>query len=155
MTSAAVLSLEEFRDAQRRTEVRQRLHDRFEHWLQQLENQVKEPNPTLEELTQAVLALRQELTQAVTEGLVEQAPRTALEPRTVVCPQCGQVLSARGPQERTVETLVGAIRLRRPYVYGEPCPCGSTPLDAGLGLTKRRQQPDVQKAAIPLTREVP
>ena len=155
MTSAAVLSLEEFRDAQRRTEVRQRLHDRFEHWLQQLENQVKEPNPTLEELTQAVLALRQELTQAVTEGLVEQAHRTALEPRTVVCPQGGQVLSARGPQERTVETLGGAIRLRRPYFYCEPCPCGSTPLDAGLGLTKRRKQPDVQKAAIQLTREVP
>lgn len=155
MTSAAVLSLEEFRDAQRRTEVRQRLHDRFKHWLQQLENQVKEPNPTLEELTQAVLALRQELTQAVTEGLVEQAHRTALEQRTVVCPQCGQVLSARGPQERTVETLVGAIRLRRPYFYCEPCQCGSTPLDAVLGLTKRRKQPDVQKAAIQLTREVP
>jgi hypothetical protein len=155
MTSAAVLSLEEFRDAQRRTEVRQRLHDRFEHWLQQLESQVKEPNPTLEELTQAVLALRQELTPAVTEGLVEQAHRTALEQRTVVCPQCGQVLSARGPQERTVETLVGAIRLRRPYFYCEPCQCGSTPLDAVLGLTKRRKQPDVQKAAVQLTREVP
>ena len=155
MTSAAVLSLEEFRDAQRRTEVRQRLHDRFEHWLQQLEKQVNEPNPTLEELTQAVLALRQELTQAVTEGLVEQTHRTALEQRTVACPQCGQVLSARGPQERTVETLVGAIRLRRPYFYCEPCQCGSTPLDAVLGLTKRRKQPDVQKAAIQLTREVP
>jgi DNA repair exonuclease SbcCD ATPase subunit len=97
MTSAAVLSLEEFRDAQRRTEVRQRLHDRFEHWLQPLEKQVNEPNPTLEELTQAVLALRQELTQAVTEGLVEHTHRTALEQRTVACPQCGQVLSARGP----------------------------------------------------------
>jgi hypothetical protein len=91
----------------------------------------------------------------VTEGLVEQAHRTALEQRTVVCPQCGQVLSARGPQERTVETLVGAIRLRRPYFYCEPCQCGSTPLDAVLGLTKRRKQPDVQKAAIQLTREVP
>ena len=32
MASAAVLSREEFRDAQRRTEVRQRLHDRFDRW---------------------------------------------------------------------------------------------------------------------------
>ncbi|MGH8058847.1 MAG: hypothetical protein ACREOH_16675, partial [Candidatus Entotheonellia bacterium] len=111
MAYAAVLSLEEFRDAQRRTEVRQRLHERFDGWLQRVENQVKEPTPTLEELTEAVLALRQELTQAVTEGLVEQAHRAALEQRTTVCPQCGRTLSARSPQERTVETLVGAIRL--------------------------------------------
>ena len=37
MASAAILSLEECRDAQRRTAVRQRLHDRFDAWLNQLE----------------------------------------------------------------------------------------------------------------------
>jgi len=155
MAYAAVLSLEEYRDAQRRTEVRQRLHDRFDRWLQRMEDQVKEPKPTLQELTEAVFALRQELTQAVTEGLVEQAHRAALEQRTAACPQCGQTLSARGPQERTVETLVGAVRLRRPYFYCEPCQRGSAPLDATLGLTARRKQPDVQKAAVKLTKEVP
>ena len=116
---------------------------------------MKDRTPTLEELTQAVFALRQELTQAVTEGLVEQAHRAALEQRTAVCPQCGQTLSARGPQERTVETLVGAIRLRRPYFYCAHCQLGSTPLDAALELTARRKQPDVQKAAVKLTKEVP
>lgn len=155
MAYAAILSLEEFRDAQRRTEVRQRLHDRFDHWLQRVEDHVKEPQPTLEGLTEAVFALRQELTQAVTEGLVEQVHRTALEQRTAVCPQCGQALSARGSQERTVETLVGAIRLRRPYFYCEPCQLGTTPLDEALQLMERRKQPDVQKAAVRLTKEVP
>jgi hypothetical protein len=109
----------------------------------------------LEELTQAGLALRQELTQAVTEGLVEQAHRAVVEQRTALCSQCGQVLSARGPQERTVETLVGAIRLRRPYFYCERCQLGTTPLDEALQLTERRKQPDVQKAAVKLTKEVP
>jgi hypothetical protein len=33
MAAAAILSLEEFRDTQRRTEVRQRLHGRFDAWL--------------------------------------------------------------------------------------------------------------------------
>jgi hypothetical protein len=155
MAYAAILLLEEFRDAQRRTEARQRLHDRFDRWLQRVEDQVKEPQPTLEELTQAVFALRQELTQAVTEGLLEQAHRAGLEQRTAVCPQCGQVLSARGPQERTVETLVGAIRLRRPYFYCERCQHGTAPLDEVLRLTERRKQPDVQQAAVKLTREVP
>jgi hypothetical protein len=86
---------------------------------------------------------------------VEQTYRAAMEQRTVACPQCGQMLSARGPQERTVETLVGAIRLRRPYFYCERCQLGTTPLDEALHVTERRKQPDVQKAAVQLTKEVP
>jgi hypothetical protein len=155
MASAAILSLDEFRDTQRRVEIRQHLHDRFDHWLNRLEERVKEPQPTLEQLTQAVFALRQELTQWVTEGLVEQTHRALLEQRTAACPQCGQTLSARGPGERTVETLVGAIRLQRPYFDCERCQLGSSPLDAALGVTDRRKQPDVQKAAVQLTKEIP
>jgi Uncharacterised protein family (UPF0236) len=155
MASAAILSLDEFRDRQRHAAIRQQLHDHLDQWLDRLEDYVTKPTPTLQELTEAVFALRQELTQAVTEGLVEQAHRAALEQRTAVCPQCGQTLSARGPQERTVETLVGVIRLRRPYFYCARCQLGSTPLDAALELTERRKQPDVQKAAVQLTKEVP
>lgn len=155
MAAAAILSLEECRDTQRHAAIRQRLHDRLDHWLNTLEARVKDPQPTLEELTQAVFALRQELTQAVTEGLVAQAHRALVEQQTVACPWCGHTLSARGPQERTVETLVGAIRLRRPYFYCERCQLGTTPLDEALALTARRKQPDVQKAAVQLTKEVP
>jgi peptidyl-tRNA hydrolase len=155
MASAAILSLDEFRDRQRHAAMRQQLHDHLDQWLDRLEDHVTKPTPTLQELTEAVFALRQELTQAVTEGLVEQAHRATLEQRTAVCPQCGPTLSARGPQERSVETLVGVIRLRRPYFYCERCQLGSTPLDAALELTERRKQPDVQKAAVQLTKEVP
>jgi peptidyl-tRNA hydrolase len=155
MASAAILSLDEFRDRQRHAAIRQQLHDHLDQWLDRLEDHVTKPTPTLQELTEAVFALRQELTQAVTEGLVEQAHRATLEQRTAVCPRCGQTLSARGPQERSVETLVGVIRLRRPYFYCERCQLGSTPLDAALELTERRKQPDVQKAAVQLTKEVP
>jgi hypothetical protein len=155
MASAAILSLEEFRDAPQRTAVRQRLHDRFDAGLNQLEARMEDRTPTLEALTQAVFALRQKLTQAVTEGLVAQGHRATLEQRTVVCPQCGQTLSARGLQERTVETLVGAVRLRRPYFYCLHCQQGTTPLDEALQLTAHRKQPDVQQAAVPLTKEVP
>lgn len=155
MASAAILSLDEFRDRQRHAAIRQQLHDHLDQWLDRLEDHVTKPTPTLQELTEAVFALRQELTQAVTEGLVEQAHRATLEQRTAVCPRCGQTLLARGPQERSVETLVGVIRLRRPYFYCERCQLGSTPLDAALELTERRKQPDVQKAAVQLTKEVP
>lgn len=155
MACAAIRSFEEFCDTQRRAEIRQRLHDRLDQWLNKLEARVQEPTPTLEQLTQAVFALRQELTQEVTEGLVEQVHRAVLEQRTATCPQCGQTLSARGPQHRTVETLVGAIRLQRPYFYCERCCRGTTPLDEALQVTERRKQPDVQKAAVQLTKELP
>src|SRR6266511_2214237 len=115
MASAAILSLEEFRDTQRRIEIRQRLHGRFDQWLDRLGARVKEPELTLEELTQAVFALRRESTQWATEGVVSQTHWTTLEQRTAACPQCGPTLEAHGPAERTVETLVGAIQLRRPY----------------------------------------
>jgi len=155
MAAAAILALETFRDAHRRIEVRQCLHDRFEAWLNRLEAHMEDRTPTLAELTQAVLALRQELTQAVTEGGVEQAHRATLEQRTVTCPQCGQTLSARGLQERTVETLVGAVRLRRPSFDCLHCQQGTPPVDEALQVTACRKQPDVQKAAVQLTTAVP
>jgi hypothetical protein len=50
---------------------------------------------------------------------------------------------------------VGAVRLRRPYCYCERCQLGRAPLDAMLGLADRRKQPDVQKAVVKLTKEIP
>ncbi|MGH8057494.1 MAG: ISKra4-like element ISDau4 family transposase, partial [Candidatus Entotheonellia bacterium] len=41
------------------------------------------------------------------------------------------------------------------YFYCAHCQHGSAPLDVVLGLTERRKQPDVQKAAVKLTQEVP
>jgi hypothetical protein len=64
-------------------------------------------------------------------------------------------LSARGLQEWTVEPLEGAIRRQRPSFDCERCQRGTTPLDAALQLTERRKQPDVQQAAVNLTKEVP
>src|SRR2546430_14167236 len=117
MASAAILSLEEFRDGQRRTEVRQRLHDRFDAWLNRLKARMEDRTPTLEALTQAVFALRQELTHAVTAGLEEQAHRWLLAQHLTACPCWGQTLAARGPQERPVATLVGSVQMSRPRWY--------------------------------------
>lgn len=155
MPCAALLSLEDVRDPQRRAERRQRLHHRCDHWLHQREDRRQDRPPTLEALTPAVFALRPEWTQAVPAGLVEHTPRAVVEPRTAACPRCGQTWSARGPQERPVETWVGASRLRRPYGSCAPCRCGSAPLEAALELAERRKPPEVQKAAVALTKEIP
>jgi hypothetical protein len=54
---------------------------------------------------------------------------------------------------RTVDTLVGSVRLECPYFYCRVCCEGSYPLDDVLGLTPGRKQLDVQKAAAKLVVE--
>ncbi len=51
---------------------------------------MKELTPSLEELTEDVFALRQEVTPAVPEDMVKHAHRAALEQRTAACPGVGR-----------------------------------------------------------------
>ena len=155
MGHAKVISLEEFRQARVRAEVRQRLHERIDRWLDTVEGRVKGDSPTLERLTQEVFAMRHELTGIVTEALVEQSHGEAAEQQTMPCPHCGWLLRARGPHSRTVETMVGPVRLSRPYFYCLRCQEGFYPLDETLQLSEHRKQWDMQKRAASLAAEVP
>ncbi len=69
--AAAVISLAAVREQKQWAKFRQQLHERVEHWLDTLEEQMKEPKPPLEQITRAVWGLRQELTGSRTEALVE------------------------------------------------------------------------------------
>jgi len=51
---------------------------------------------------------------------------------TIVRPNCGRVLNRRDIHERTVETMIGEITLRRPYFYCKNCKKGFHPLDDAL-----------------------
>lgn len=155
MGYAAVISLEEVRQARARDDARRELHARFDRWLEVLKERMPAKTPTLEEVTQAVLVMRQELTGMITEVLVEQAHREALEQETTPCPRCGRLLRARESVNHTVETMVGAVSLTRPYFYCVACEAGVYPLDEALQLAERRKQWDIQKAGARLAVEVP
>jgi hypothetical protein len=155
MGTASVVSLEEVRQARRQAKARQRLHAHFDRWLDQVEGRVNEQPPTLQQVVQAVLAVRQELLGMVTQRLVEQAHEPTLTQERALCPQCGRMLSARGPVRRKVETLVGSVTLERPYFYCVPCQVGFSPVDEALELLPQRKQGDMQKAAARLAAEVP
>jgi hypothetical protein len=152
---AAVISLAEVREQKQRTQIRRQLHEQFEQWLDTVEEQVKEAKPTLEQLTHAVGAVRQELTGQLTTALIGQRYRAEQEQAHAPCPQCGRRLAARGVVTRQVETLVGEVELARPYFYCVPCGQGFAPLDAALGVAPGRKQFDVQQAAAKLAAEVP
>jgi DNA repair exonuclease SbcCD ATPase subunit len=155
MGTAAVIALAERREQKQRAEVRQQLHAQFEQWLDSLEERMKAPKPSLEQMTRAVWELRQELTGSLTEALVQQRYGAEQAQRTAPCPQCGQPVAARAVVSRTVETVVGSVELDRPYFYCRPCGQGFFPLDAALGVAAGRKQFDLQQVAAKLAAEVP
>ncbi|MGH8858529.1 MAG: ISKra4 family transposase [Polaromonas sp.] len=155
MATAAVISFEETREAFAKTRARQQLHEQLDRWLDGLEAHMPADPPSLEELTQAVFAMRQELTGKITEALVAQQHGHMLHQRTMSCPQCHRLLPARPAPPRTVHTMVGEVSLSRPYFYCISCQQGFSPLDDALQLSERRSQWDLQKAAARLAVEVP
>jgi hypothetical protein len=155
MAPAAVLSFEETRQTFAKTRARQQLHAYLDAWLDKLEAHMSDDPPSLEEVTQAVFAMRQELTGKITEALVDQRHARVLYQRTLSCPHCQRVLPARPAPPRTVHTMVGEVSLARPYFYCIHCQQGFAPLDDALQLSGRRTQWDMQKAAARLAVEVP
>jgi Uncharacterised protein family (UPF0236) len=155
MGTAEVISFEEVRARKQWDALRGQLHTRFDQWLDGLEAQLREPAPTLAQVTETVWNLRQELTGGLTETIIEHAHRGEATCQHTRCPQCARFLKARAPVSRTVETMVGAVQIERPYFYCRTCRCGVYPLDAALGLAPGRTQLDVHKAAVQLVTEVP
>lgn len=155
MAAAAVISFEETRQSVAKSRTRQHLHAYLDGWLDRVEAHMPEDTPSLEALTQAVFALRQELTGQITEALVEQRHARVLHQRTISCPHCQCILPARPAPPRTVHTMVGEVSLSRPYFYCIHCQQGFTPLDDVLQLSERRTQWAMQQAAARLAAEVP
>jgi hypothetical protein len=155
MGCAEIISLDEVRARKQWESLRQQLHARFDQWLDRLEEQWPESEPTLAAVTETVWDLRHALTGSLTETIVTHTHQDEYTRQQSHCPQCDRLLTARAPVPRTVETMVGPVQLERPYFYCRTCRCGVYPLDEVLGLTAGRSQLDVQKAAAKLVTEVP
>ena len=155
MATAAVIALDETRQAFAKTRARQELHAYLDRWLESVEANMPDDTPSLEALTQAVLARRQELTGKITEVLVAQRHAQGLHQRIMPCPHCQRPLPARPAPPRSVHTMVGEVSLTRPYFYCPDCQQGFAPLDEALQLSERRTQWDMQQAAARLAAEVP
>ena len=155
MAMAAVISCEETQQAFAQTRARHQVHAYLDRWVDRVEAHRPEDTPSLEDLTHAVCARRQELTGTITEALVAQRHAQVLHQRTLPCPPCQRLLPARPAPPRTVRTLVGEVCLSRPYCYCPACQQGFAPLDDALELSERRTQGDLQQAAARLAAEVP
>ena len=156
MGSAEVISLSDGRASSQWQRLRDDLHARFDQWLDRLQAKLPDPQVPLAEVSEAVWSLRQDLTGNLSETIVVHGHRSELSRQFARCPNCARPLTARRPLvARTVDTLVGAVQVERPYFYCTSGCGGFYPMDDALGLRSGRLQLDVQQAMVDLATEVP
>ena len=115
--AAQVIALDDVRASQKHQALRQQLHERFDQWLDALEGQLTEAELTLPQVSETIWGLRQPLTASIAQTIVEHRYQAEHRRTALPCGTCARLLQARPPVRRTVETLVGAIELERPYFY--------------------------------------
>lgn len=155
MGYAEVISLPEVRARKQWETLRQQLHEGFDRWLDAVEAQLPASEPTLAQVSETIWALRQQLTGGVAQTLIEHTHQEEQGRTSLRCATCAHHLRARPVVSRTVETLIGALEVQRPYFYCQHCHRGCYPLDEVLGLRAGRLQLDVQQAVADLVTEVP
>jgi Uncharacterised protein family (UPF0236) len=155
MGKAEVIALSEVRASSQWQRLRADLHVRFDQWLDRLQAQLPDPQALLAEVSETVWTLRQDLTGSICEAIVEHGHAGESTRQFAPCPNCGRRLRARSLAARTVGTLVGAVRVERPYFYCTARCGGFYPMDSALGLRSGRLQLDVQQVMVDLATEVP
>ena len=155
MGHAEVISLDEVRATQRLSQLRQQLHESFDQWLDRLEPHLDDEPMSLTDLTAVMGQLRQDLMGGLTETVIEHTYTAEIEQTQAECPTCDRLLSVRRQAHRTVDTLIGPLRLKRSYFYCLGCRQGVHPRDASLEVVAGRYQLDVQQAIAQGATEMP
>ena len=155
MGHAEIIPLDDVRATHHQRQLRQKLHDCFEQWLDTLESHLDDQPMTLPDLTAVMGQLRQELMGGLTETVIDHTHAAAIEQTQATCPSCEGSLSVRRQAQRTVDTLIGPVRVKRPYFYCVGCREGLHPLDTSLEVVAGRYQLDVQQAIAQGAAEMP
>lgn len=82
--------------------------------------------PTLTDIEEELLALRERMTARMAEVVAEdQEANQPVEPPR--CPECGEVMRNKGSKKTSVGSRVGEVQIRRGYYYCTHCQSGVFP----------------------------
>ena len=109
-----------------REEMKAALLAEAEDAVEELLEEVEGEEPTLAELEDIVLRLRERLGRRMAEVMVEgqEATQPGQRPR---CPSCGEEMRYKGVKPVTAESRLGALGLERAYYYCDRCKSGLFP----------------------------
>jgi hypothetical protein len=111
--AAKVIAFDDVRASQQRQVLRQQLHERFDRWLDEMEAEFPELEPTLAQVSETIWRLRQKLTASVAQTLVEHAYKNEQRRGSLRCATCQRLLRARPAVSRTAQTMTVVIRSTR------------------------------------------
>ncbi len=110
-----------------REEIERELRAKAEEMIAKtLEWYEKHEAPTLSEIEKEVLRMRQVLSEEMTRILIHGQASVHPEKRPD-CPECGQRLRNKGEKPKTVECLIGQVKLERACYYCPRCKTGFFP----------------------------
>ena len=151
---ALAFDLVAYRQDRKRKELREELHRKLDQLLDDLEEEMKDEEG-ISGLSELIIQKREELTSSIACEMIKERYEEYLHQRVAICRNCGDQVYTMGKRIRVIQTMVGQIRLERPYFYCRRCKKGFYPLDEALGLSEGKAQYDLQRRMGKLAKELP
>jgi hypothetical protein len=109
-----------------------------------LEWEKKTERPTLSQIEEKVLELRERFGEALAAGVIEGQETKQPVPGPA-CPQCGQEMSYKGQKEVKPQTWVGEVQIERGYYHCQRCRVGVFPPGSAVGSRGPALQPSARE----------
>jgi hypothetical protein len=156
MNAAPALDLNLVRQHRQLERFRDMAHKEVDKLVDSLKEDLLCEQPlSIGEISQSFQEKKQSFLGDLLEDFIRVHHQELFEQEIASCPLCGKQVKRHADTPRTIETLLGASTISRPYFYCRDCRHGFFPVDEALELSRRKKQTDLQSLALEFLAEMP